>query len=114
MKYANAWLCAAVVVAGLGGAAILSGTAPKAEAAPVEASHWRFHDGHWSFWHEGDKRWYYTDGAHWFFSDGKAWHLYPFDRGFGREGFVHGEYKVPVEREREKIIVPRHGVFHIG
>jgi hypothetical protein len=115
MKNAKVWLCATVVVAGLAGATIMSGTAPKAEAAAPEASHWRFHDGRWSFWHEGDKRWYYTDGAHWFYNEGKAWKLYTFDRVFGRgEGFVHGEYKVPVEREREKIIVPRHGIFHPG
>jgi hypothetical protein len=114
MKNAKVWLCAAFVAAGLTGTAILTGPVPKAEAAAPEASHWRYHDGHWSFWHEGDKRWYFTDGVHWFYSEGAAWRLYPFDRAFGREAFVHGEYKVPVERERERIVVPRHGVYRPG
>ena len=113
MKNVKVWLCAMVAVAGLAGTAILTGPTPNAEAAPPAASHWRFHDGHWSFWHEGDKRWYYTDGTHWFYNDGKAWRLYPFDHGFGREGFVREEYKVPVEREREKIVAPRHAIFKI-
>jgi hypothetical protein len=115
MTSAKMGLCAALVAAGLGGSIVFTGVGPRVgAAAPENASHWRYHDGHWSFWHEGDKRWYYTDGVHWFYNDGKAWRLYLFDHGFGREGFVHGEYKVPVERERERIIVPRHGIFHPG
>ena len=70
---------------------------------------WRHHDGHWSYWHEGDKRWYYTDGSHWYFEDGGAWRVYGFDKGFGREGFERGEYKVP--GADVKIVAPRHGVW---
>jgi hypothetical protein len=67
---------------------------------------WQYHDGHWSCWDVTDHCWYYTDGSHWFFDDHNAWRVYRFDRHFGKEGFVHGDYKVP--REVEKIVVPRH------
>jgi hypothetical protein len=112
MTKAKVGLCAILLAAAMAGSAlVLTRSGPTASAAPpVVDNHWRFHDGHWSYWHEGDKRWYYTDGAHWFWNDGGAWKLYAFDHGFGKEAFVHGEYKVPVERE--KIIVPHHGVYH--
>jgi hypothetical protein len=58
------------------------------------SSHWRHHDGHWSYWHEGDQRWYYTDGSNWFYQDDDAWNVYGFDKGFGKDGFGRGEYKV--------------------
>jgi len=61
---------------------------------------------------EGDRRWYYTDGTHWYYQDGSAWRLYPFDRGFGREGFERGRNTVP--GEGVKVVVPRHEVYRPG
>ena len=89
---AKLWLCAAFVSGGLAAATIFNGPTPKAEAAaPVAGSHWRFHDGHWSFYHDADKRWYYTDGTNWFYNAGEVgWAPYRFDKSFGREGFEMG------------------------
>jgi hypothetical protein len=111
MHNAKRWILAALVVAVLGGAATVMNLAPQqtAEAQPGVPPHdqWRFHDGHWGFWHAGDKRWYYTDGSHWYFHNGLAWVLYPFDHLFGRD-FFHGEYKAPPPAA---VVVPRHGVW---
>jgi hypothetical protein len=95
----------------LSGIAIWTTRAPSANAAEVVVlkDHWRNHDGHWSYWHAGDKRWYYTDGAHWYYNDGAAWKIYAFDRGFGKEGFEHGTYRVPGEGVR--VVVPGHAVY---
>jgi hypothetical protein len=76
-----------VVAAGLG-LAIMLGAVPSeslaSASAPVEVkSHWRHHDGHWSYWDAGDKRWYYTDGSNWFYNDGDVWNVYRFDKTFG-------------------------------
>jgi len=101
----------ALIMASLGATALVS-TMPNAAAAPervIEKAHWHHHDGHWSYWHDGDKRWYYTDGSHWFYQDGDAWKVYRFDKGFGREGFERGEYKIP--DEKVKVVVPRHGTW---
>src|SRR5262249_37751575 len=83
----------------------------SAEAAQDKAfkTHWRYHNGHWNYWHEGDRRWYYTDGTNWFYRDGTAWKVYPFDRQFGREAFERGTYVVP--GEGVKVLVPRHEVY---
>jgi hypothetical protein len=74
---------------------------------------WRHHDGHWSYWHNGDQRWYYTDGSNWFYNGANepanTWNVYGFDKGFGREGFERGEYKVP--EKGVKIEAPRHGSY---
>jgi hypothetical protein len=104
-------LAALFTALALTGAWGLMSRVPSVEAAPVEekGDHWRNHDGHWSLWHEADKRWYYTDGTHWFWNDGKVWVPYRFDKHFGREGFVHGEYKIPEEKAR--IVLPVHEVF---
>ncbi|OWK41944.1 hypothetical protein [Fimbriiglobus ruber] len=111
MRNLKLYLVVAVAGIALTGTWALTGLTPSAEAAREEprGDHWRNHDGHWSFWCEADKRWYYTDGTHWFFHDGKAWEAYRFDKHFGREGFVHGEYKVP--DEKVKLVLPRHEVF---
>lgn len=111
MRNAKVWLAAALAGAVLGGAILLTVPSPSV-AAPVvviEKDHWRNHDGHWSYWNAEDKAWYYTDGIHWFINDGRAWKLYRFDRKFGHENFVHGEYKVP--GERVEVVVPKHGVY---
>ena len=86
-------------------------TAEENQRATV-ANHWRHHDGHWNYWHEGDQRWYYTDGSNWFYNDGDdgaAWIVYGFDKGFGKEGFERGDYKVP--EKGAKIETPRHGTY---
>lgn len=111
MRAARVWLSVCFVVAALGGGAMLLGPAtPPSSAQPrdLDRAHWRYHDGHWSYWHEGDKRWYYTDGRHWYYHDNNAWRPYRFDRGFGRDGFERGEYKFP---EGTKVIVPEHRVY---
>jgi photosystem II stability/assembly factor-like uncharacterized protein len=110
MGSAKGWVFVAIMVAAFGATATVVSTVPKAAAAPekvvVEKNHWRHHDGHWSYWHEGDKRWYYTDGSNWFYQDGNAWKVYSFDKGFGREGFERGEYKIP--DAKAKVVIPRH------
>ena len=115
MRNARAWLCAAIGVVTLGGAALLVTTAPPAGAAQVKVvnEHWRNHDGRWSYYYPADRSWYYTDGKHWFYEDKGAWKLYRFDKEFGRgEHFVRGEYKLPAVNV--KIEVPNHGVFRIN
>jgi hypothetical protein len=109
MRSARVWLCAAFVTAALAGASLLTATMSSvgvaAEARAPKAS-WHYHDGRWSYWDEGDHRWYYTDGSHWFFDDNDHWKVYQFDKGFGREGFERGDYKIP--REVERVVVPAH------
>jgi len=112
MQSAKKWVFGALLGALLAGTMLLLGTSSFSRAQPGRAGerdYWQHHDGRWSLWHAIDQRWYYTDGTHWFFRDGNAWRLYRFDRKFGHEGFVMGEYKVP--GEREKILAPRHDVF---
>jgi hypothetical protein len=110
MRNAKTWLIAVAFAAGMAGGALVLGTKPIAQAAEEKGGdHWQNHDGHWSYWHEGDKRWYYTDGTHWYFNEDGAWRLYGFDRKFGKEGFVHGGYKVP--GPEVKVVVPRHEIF---
>ncbi len=113
MQSTKKWLFGTLLLAALAGATLLSGTFSTSQAQPGRGpngrDHWQHHDGHWSFWCVADQRWYFTDGAHWFFKDGSAWRLYRFDRKFGHDSFVKGEYKVP--GEHEKILLPRHDVF---
>ncbi len=112
MRNVNVWLCGFIVGVVLAGTAMLVGTPSTISAVPepvVVKDHWRHHDGHWSYWYEPDKRWYYTDGSNWFYDDADTWRVYGFDKGFGREGFERGEYKVP--GPDVKIVVPRHHVF---
>ena len=108
MRSVKVWLLGAFLLTVLAGTAMLVNTSPGTAAPEVVKEHWENHDGHWCYWHEGDKRWYYTDGVHWFYEDGKAWHLYRFDKVFGKEGFVKGDYKVP--GEEVKIVVPTHKI----
>ena len=110
MRNAKVWVAGAVLCAALLGMGIAA-TAPANLSAqpPGEAAQWRYHDGHWSYWHPGDKSWYYTDGAHWYYNNKDAWHVYNWDRGFGREGFERGTYKVP--GTGVEVTVPRHGVY---
>jgi hypothetical protein len=110
MRNLKAVLAVAFVITTLTVITVVTGLTPISGATAREeplGDHWRNHDGHWSYWHEEDKRWYYTDGTHWFYHDGKGWVLYRFDKHFGKEQFVHGDYKV---REGVKIEVPRHEV----
>src|SRR5262245_12278514 len=109
MRNVRMWLVAAVLLAVVAGATALINTSPSAGAAPPPANHWRYHDGHWSYWYEPDQRWYYTDGTNWFYHDNDAWKVYSFDRGWGREGFERGDWRAPGPDVR--IVVPRHGIF---
>jgi hypothetical protein len=110
MRNAKALLCATLFVSAIGWA-LLTWTEPTAANQKVEVveSHWRFHDGHWNYYHAADKRWYYTDGRHWFYHNGTGWAIYEFDRGFGREHVIRGEYKVP--GREVKIVVPTHAHY---
>jgi hypothetical protein len=111
MRKTKAWLCAALIGLGLAGSALLVLPGPSDSVAQEKGlrSHWRFHEGHWSYWHEPDRRWYYTDGTNWFYHDNNAWAPYAFDRDFGREGFERGVYKLP--GKGVDIVVPRHHVY---
>jgi hypothetical protein len=112
MRNVKAWLLATFVAGVLAGLAVPLVTTPSPAAADekvVVKSHWRHHDGHWSYWDADDGRWYYTDGANWYYHDNDAWNVYRFDKKFGREGFEAGEYKAP--GPDVKIVVPRHGIY---
>jgi hypothetical protein len=112
MMKAKAWLWTLLVAVAMAGTVQLVSPGSFATADEKERelhSHWRHHDGHWSYYHEGDKRWYYTDGTNWFYNDGDAWKVYRFDKQFGREGFERGEYKAPAAGV--EITTPRHHVF---
>jgi hypothetical protein len=113
MQSIKLWLGTVCAIALLAGMTFWLGETlapnPAAAAPPELKAHWRYHDGHWSYWHDADKRWYYTDGAQWYYNDGNAWNVYRFDKGFGRDGFERGEYRAP--EEGAKVVVPRHGVF---
>lgn len=105
MHKAKQWILGAATVAALmaAGAVVERASTHSAVAQPV-GDHWRNYNGHWSVWHEADRRWYCTDGRHWFYHDGNDWRLYRFDRSWGREGFVHGDYRVPPHEI--KIVLP--------
>ena len=115
MRSVKLWVFVAFVAGALAGLAVPSLTAPSkvsAEERKVELkSHWRNHDGHWSYFDERDKCWYYTDGKHWYTHEGEGWKVYKFDKKFGHDGFEHGEYKVPgvdikIELPKHKIYIP--------
>ena len=107
MQSAKTWLFGSILSAMLLGiGALMMSTPSTAQPPPGDAAHWRYHDGHWSYYYPADKRWYYTDGSHWYFNENNAWKLYNYDRGFGKEHFERGEYKAPVD-----VVVPRHEVF---
>ena len=96
MRTAKAWVSGAVLCAVILGLGIVATSSATLTAQPVgEAAQWRYHDNHWSYYYPADKRWYYTDGAHWYYHDNDAWHMYNWDRGFGRENFERGTYRVP-------------------
>jgi hypothetical protein len=112
MRNAKVLLGAALFMAMMAGAVLTFSeptTAAQEKKGAASSSHWRHHDGHWNYWHDGDKRWYYTDGSNWYYNDGAAWNIYGFDKGFGKDGFERGEYKVP--EKGGKIETPRHGYF---
>jgi len=111
MRNTKMWLFGACVLIALAGTTLLVATAPSLATAQERElkDHWRYHDGHWNYWHSADKRWYHTDGSHWYYHDNGAWRIYPFDRGFGREVFERGTYRMP--GTDVKIIVPRHNVY---
>jgi hypothetical protein len=111
MRQAKVWLLGTFIVGLLAGSLLLPITGPTAQGKDEKAvkvkTHWRHHDGHWSYWYEPDNRWYYTDGSNWYYQgdNDDAWRVYSFDKDFGREGFERGEYRVP--GEGVKIEVPR-------
>jgi len=110
MRNVRVWLVAAILLVMVAGATTLISTSSTAGAAPPPpANHWRYHDGHWSYWYEPDQRWYYTDGSHWYYNDNDAWKVYSFDKGYGREGFERGDWRAPGPDVR--IVVPRHGIY---
>ena len=111
MRNAKLLLCATLFLASLGWAMLSVSGPTVASQKAVVGSHWRHHDGHWSYWHDGDQRWYYTDGSHWFFNNGadNTWNTYGFDKQFGRDGFVKGDYRTPVEGA--KITAPAHSTY---
>jgi hypothetical protein len=110
MRNAKVWLLIAVIAFTLVGTMAIVATNPTVDAAQGKVrDHWRFHDGHWGYWYEPDQAWYYTDGTNWFYNNNDAWRIYNFDRGFGKEGFERGTYRVP--EAGGAIVVPRHGVF---
>jgi hypothetical protein len=112
MRNAKVLLCATLFMAAFGWAMLTVSGPTAANQKEVAGSHWRHHDGHWSYWHDGDRRWYYTDGSNWFYNggaEGTPWTVYGFDKQFGREGFVKGDYRTPVEGA--KITAPKHGIY---
>src|SRR4051812_45412749 len=94
MRDLRIWLAAFALALAVG-LITTKGPLSSTNAAPAAASagDWRYHDGHWSYWHPGDKTWYYTDGTRWYYHDKKSWHPYRFDRGFGRKHFHRGDYR---------------------
>jgi hypothetical protein len=115
MKNVKIWACGLVFGMIFSGTAFMIGAPNSTLAkAPEELkSHWRHHDGHWSYWSAEDNQWYYTDGTNWFYNRGEgAWAPYTFDKKFGREGFERGDYRVP--GAGAKVVVPTHGVYRPG
>jgi hypothetical protein len=114
MRNAKMLLCTTMFVGALA-CAMLTNSGPTTAAGEDKAaagSHWRHHDGHWSYWNEPDKQWYYTDGSNWFYNGGNTgdtWNVYGFDKQFGREGFEKGEYKVP--GAGVKTATPNHATY---
>src|SRR6185369_6141278 len=95
MRSLQRYLFGFTTMVGLVGAILLIGSASSSGADPERRTAWHFHDGHWSYWHNGDRRWYYTDGNHWYWQDGDAWKVYVFDKLFGKNDFVMGDYDSP-------------------
>jgi hypothetical protein len=109
MRSTKVWLAVMFVAGAVAGPMVARAVSPAVVAAgPEEHDHWCNFDGHWSYWCVADRCWYYTDGHHWFMHDGKHWTAYKFDRSFGKEHFVKGEYKIP--GEEVKVYAPRHEV----
>ncbi len=113
MRNVKVLLCAGLFMVVTASASFTVSEPTSANAAGEKkaglASHWRHHDGRWSYWHDGDQRWYYTDGSNWFYNNGTDWNVYNFDKQFGKDGFERGDYKVP--EKGTKIETPRHGTF---
>jgi hypothetical protein len=111
MHSVKRWLLAASAAAMLLTATVVITEAPSASEPQKRAlkDHWRYFDGHWSYWYEPDQTWYYTDGTNWYYYNNDAWRPYRFDRRFGREAFERGEYKVPAADVR--VTVPRHRIW---
>jgi len=115
MRKAKVWLLSGTLAAMLAGSAMFVGTSPSlAQPGPrdehsADRNYWRHHDGRWGHWDARDKRWYYTDGSHWFYHDNNRWVPYRFDRTFGRDGFVRGQYVPP--GNGVNIVVPTHQVY---
>jgi hypothetical protein len=114
MRNARAFLGATLFLAAMACAALtVSGpTTTAGERRAAIGNHWRHHDGRWSYWDNGDRRWYYTDGSNWFYNNGNngdAWNVYRFDKGFGKDGFERGDYKVPAAGTN--IETPKHGIY---
>ena len=115
MRDAKVWLLSGMLVAMLSATALFVGTSPSLaqpssrEEHREDQSYWRHHDGRWSHWDARDRRWYYTDGSHWFYHDNNRWQPYRFDRNFGRDGFVRGQYQP--HREGVTVVVPTHQVY---
>ena len=93
MRNVKLWLFGAFIVAACASTMVVVNTS-SAKPEGVK-THWRHHDGHWSYWYAPDNRWYYTDGANWFYDNDGAWNVYRFDKDFGREGFERGDYRIP-------------------
>jgi hypothetical protein len=112
MPNAKVWMFTALVLAVVIGTALIVTSGPTAQAVEDRHAmkhHWRYFDGHWSYWEPDDSRWYYTDGQNWFYYDDGTWKLYRFDKRYGREGFEREGYRVPSDGRR--IVVPRHRVY---
>jgi hypothetical protein len=111
MQKAKRWFLGAAAIAALMTmGALLERVSTTSAVAQHGSDHWRNYRGHWSVWHEADHRWYCTDGRHWFYHDGHDWRLYRFDRSWGRDGFHHGDYRVPTHEV--KIVLPHERVYY--
>jgi len=111
MRNAKVWMFTALVLAVLVGVALLVTSAPTAQAVadrPTMKHHWRYFDGHWSYWDPDDSRWYYTNGENWYYYDDGTWRLYRFDKKYGRD-FEREGYRMPGEGTRH--VAPRHRVY---
>jgi len=115
MRNAKVWLSTGLLVAMLSGATMFVATSLGLAQTVVrdehraDQSYWRHHDGRWTHWDARDKRWYYTDGSHWYYHENNRWNPYRFDRSFGRDGFVRGQYLPPAAGTT--IVVPTHQVY---
>jgi hypothetical protein len=114
MRNAKMFLCAASVMAVMA-CAMLTTSGPNTADAQQKvgmANHWRYHAGHWNYWHDGDHRWYYTDGSKWYYNNGadSTWLDYGFDKQFGKDGFEKGDYK-RASGTGAKVETPRHAPY---